>query len=215
MGSKKTRNRELKAEKKFEKEKINTEILDKTKKRKGTALLNMCALLSAIFVIYMGGFMSKTVDSEPDIKDSTTLIQKDLGLTDAQAISSIYAKDANYVLYNQNNQLGLVKGTPAKFLNTRFYLDTDLKFIPNNKKVSSIVHKYEYGEKDLVIIYGDLSTTTAKYAEITYNDKTEKLEFESSAPFMQLVEFDTAENETATIKIFDTASNEITNELMN
>lgn len=215
MGSKKIRNNELKEVKKLELDKINKDASEKISKRKGTALLNMIALLSAIIVIYMGNFMNKTVAAEPNLKDSTNLIQKELKLEESEAISSIFAGDAPYVLYKQNNQLGLVKGNPAKFLKSRFYLDTDLKFIPNGKAVSTVTHRYEDKSQDRVILYGDLAATKAKYAEVTYNGKTEKLEFEASAPFMQLVEFDAVDNQTPTVKIFDTDNKDITSELMN
>ena len=61
MGSKKIRNKELKEVKKLELDKINKDASEKISKRKGKALLNMIALLSAIIVIYMGNFMNKTV----------------------------------------------------------------------------------------------------------------------------------------------------------
>lgn len=215
MGSKKTRSREIKEEKRLKEEKVNKEVSAKTTKRKSTALLNMCALLSIIIIIYMGSFMDKTVGPDAKLTDSTTLIQKNLNLEDAEAISSVYSNDATYVLYKQNDNLGLVKGTPAKFMTSRYYLDTDLKLIPNNKKVSVITHRYEYGKKDNVIVYGDLTATKAKYAEVTYNGKIEKIEFESTAPFMELIAFDVADNQTPTVNIFDINNNDITEELMN
>lgn len=215
MGSKKIRSKEIKEKKRLEEEKVNNEIKEKTGKRKGTALLNMGALLSAIIIIYMGGFMSKTVDLKPNVEDSTKIIQNKLNLEGAQALSSIYANDASYVLYKQNDKLGLVKGTPAKLISSRVYLDTDLKFIPNNKKVATLTHRYEHDKKDNIIVYGDLTATKAKYAEVTYNGKTEKIEFESSTPFMELVAFDAIDNQTPTVKLFDTENNDITSELMN
>ena len=87
MGSKKIRNKELKEVKKLELEKINKDASEKINKRKGKALLNMIALLSAIIVIYTGNFMNKTVSVEPNLKDSTNLIQKELKLEEAEAIT--------------------------------------------------------------------------------------------------------------------------------
>lgn len=215
MGSKKTRNRELKQNKQQEIEKAKSEVDEKNKKRKGSALMNMAALFSLIVIIYMGNLMKTTVDPQPSLKSSTNLIQKNLKLENAEAISSIFAGDAAYVLYKQNDELGLVKGNPNKFLQNRFYLDTDLKFIPNEKKVATYTHKYEHKNQDRVIVYGDLTATKAKYAEVTYNDKTEKIEFEASAPFMQIIEFDAVPGETPSVKIFDVDKNDITKELMN
>lgn len=215
MGSKKTRNRELKQNKQQKIEKAKSEVDEKNKKRKGSALMNMAALFSLIVIIYMGNLMKTTVDPQPSLKSSTNLIQKNLKLENAEAISSIFAGDAAYVLYKQNDELGLVKGNPNKFLQNRFYLDTDLKFIPNEKKVATYTHKYEHKNQDRVIVYGDLTATKAKYAEVTYNDKTEKIEFEASAPFMQIIEFDAVPGETPSVKIFDVDKNDITKELMN
>ncbi|MGL5086928.1 MAG: hypothetical protein ACRC68_14655 [Clostridium sp.] len=215
MGSKKTRNRELKQSKQLEIEKVKTVTNEKNSKRKGAALMNMAALFSIIVIIYMGNLMTSTVDPQPNLKSSTRLIQKNLNLENAEAISSTFAGDAAYVLYTQNDKLGLVQGNPNKFLQNRFYLDTDLKFIPNNKKVSTYTHKYEHKNQDRVIVYGDLTATKAKYAEVTYNNKTEKIEFEESAPFMQIIEFDAVAGETPSVKIFDTDNDDITKELMN
>ncbi|MGL5353231.1 MAG: hypothetical protein ACRDA5_07880 [Clostridium sp.] len=215
MGSKKTRNRELKQSKQQEIETAKNEIDEKNKKRKGAALMNMAALFSIIVIIYMGNLMTNTVDPQPNLKSSTNLIEKKLHLENAEAISSIFAGDAAYVLYRQNDELGLIQGNPNKFLQNRFHLDTDLKLIPNGKKVATYTHRYEHKNQDRVIVYGDLTATKAKYAEVTYNNKTEKMEFEASAPFMQIIEFDAVDGETPSVKIFDTDNNDITKELMN
>lgn len=215
MGSKKTRNKEIKQTKKLETEKMTKEVNEKTSKRKGTALLNMAALLSFIIVLYMGKLMTTTVDPQPNLKRSTNILQEKLQIENAEAISSDFAGNAAYVAYKQNDKLGLAKGTPDKYLQNRFHLDTDLELIPNGKKVATYTHRYEPSNQDRIIFYGDLTATKAKSAEVTYNGKTQKIDFEASAPFMKVIEFDAVDNENPTVKIFDTDNNDITTELMN
>lgn len=207
MGSKKYRNKEKKEAKKVMVEEEQAKI----KKRKGTALLNMGAIISLLLIIFLGNVMSGTINVSFDKDATDILLKNELKIENPDSFGSAEADNKVYIGYKANNKIGIAEASRHTFLYNRYNLTKDFKTM--DKNLAYVTNNIADREKSYVVVYGDLTDTLASYAEVTFNGETKKIDFEERTTFVNSVEFNYADISTATVKIFDKDGKDITSEL--